>query len=142
SKLNGVDPQEIIDRHGADTARLYVMFAGPPEDTALWSDSSLEGASRFLKRLWHFAQGHVGRLALRDLADPFPRPLEAIANARREIHLTLKKINYDYERTQYNTVVSGAMIILNALENAPHDDSEAARVFAGEGISILLRVLY
>jgi leucyl-tRNA synthetase len=140
SKLNGVDPQDIIDRYGADTARLYVMFAGPPEDTALWSDSSLDGASRFLRKLWNFAQ------SLTDLpgaaADGSVAATDrALREARREIHLTLRKINYDYERIQYNTVVSGAMILLNTLDGLPREGGEAVEVLR-EGMSILLRVLY
>ena len=61
SKLNGVDPQDIVDRYGADAARLFVMFAGHPEATVEWSDAGVEGAARFLKRLWGFAQAHAAR---------------------------------------------------------------------------------
>jgi leucyl-tRNA synthetase len=140
SKLNGVDPQDIIDRYGADTARLYVMFAGPPEDTALWSDTSLDGASRFLRKLWNFAQ------SVADLLDaPADSSVAAtdrvLREARREMHLTLRKINYDYERIQYNTVVSGAMILLNTLDALPREGGEALGVLR-EGMSIVLRVLY
>ncbi len=56
SKLNGVDPQDMVDRYGADAARLYVMFAAPPEATFVWSDAGVEGAQRFLRRLWTFAE--------------------------------------------------------------------------------------
>ena len=63
SERNGVDPQTLIDRYGADTARLYVMFVGKPEDSAVWSDTGVEGAYRFLRRLWTFAQAHAGQRA-------------------------------------------------------------------------------
>ncbi len=137
SKLNGVDPQDIVDRFGADAARLFVMFAGHPEATVEWSDAGVEGAARFLKRLWGFAQAHAG-------AAPggagTALSAEAAA-ARRELHLTLKQANYDYERIQYNTVVSAGMKMLNALEALPADAAGAPGVIR-EGLSIVLRVLY
>jgi leucyl-tRNA synthetase len=104
SKLNGVDPQDIVDRFGADAARLFVMFAGHPEATVEWSDAGVEGAARFLKRLWAFAQAHA---ETRPGGAGAALSAEARA-ARRELHLTLKQANYDYERIQYNTVVSAA----------------------------------
>jgi leucyl-tRNA synthetase len=140
SKLNGVDPQQIIDRYGADTARLYVMFAGPPEETALWSDAGVEGAFRFLKRLWSFAQTHA-KIIRQGAPAAAPAPGASSSSARREVHLALKQVNYDYHRIQYNTVVSGAMKVLNALEGmAPADAGWQAALH--EGVSILLRVLY
>jgi leucyl-tRNA synthetase len=141
SKLNGVDPQQLIARFGADTARLFVMFAGSPQDSALWSDAGVEGAHRFLRRLWTFAQAQGesvrssgGRVDGSDAAPP-------VKTARREVHLTLKQATYDYERVQYNTVVSAAMKMLNALEATPAD-APGANAFLREGMSILLRVLY
>ena len=141
SKLNGVDPQDMIDRYGADSARMFVMFASPPEHTIEWSDTGVEGAHRFLKRLWQYAQsrhdalrGAGGRFDWRDAPD-------AIRTARREIHLTLKQADYDYERVQYNTVVSAGMKMLNTLE-AVAGVAPGAAALAHEGLSILLRVLY
>ena len=141
SKLNGVDPQEMIDRYGADAARLFVMFAAPPEAVVEWSDAGVEGAFRFLKRLWTFGQARAetikaaaGAFAWRD-ADP------AVTTARRDVHLALKQANYDYERTQYNTVVSAGMKMLNALEAAPVGGRGAA-AFVREATGILIRVLY
>src|SRR5689334_23718335 len=103
SKLNGVDPQDMIDRYGADAARLFVMFASPPEHTIEWSDTGVEGAHRFLKRLWSHAQAQRdvvgaagGDVDRRDAG-------EAVANARREVHLALQQADYDSERIQYNT---------------------------------------
>jgi leucyl-tRNA synthetase len=141
SKLNGVDPQEMIDRYGADAARLFVMFASPPEHTIEWSDTGVEGAHRFLKRLWNYAQlqrdavcAGSGSIDWRDAAD-------AVRNARRDIHLALKQADYDYERIQYNTVVSAGMKMLNTLEDVRADAAGSASL-AREGLSILLRVLY
>src|SRR6185437_14633282 len=102
SKLNGVDPQDMIDRYGADAARMFVMFAPPPEQTIEWSANGVEGAHRFLRRLWTFAQGAPA--AARAPA-PSAAALDAAAAAtRREIHQALAQANYDYERIQYNTV--------------------------------------
>src|SRR5262245_34510705 len=129
SKNNGVDPQSLIEQYGADTARFYTMFASPPTNTLEWSDESVEGSYRFLKRVWAYClklanagRGHLG--------DP------VVKQTRFEIHSVLKQINYDIDKHQLNTVASGAMKILNALE--PLDGShETVR----EGLSILLRVL-
>jgi leucyl-tRNA synthetase len=138
SKLNGVDPQDMIDRHGADAARLFVMFASPPEQTIEWSDTGVEGAARFVRRLWSYAQS-LGTAAT---AAPVAADLgDAARTARRDIHLALRQANYDYERVQYNTVVSAGMKMLNALEALPADAS-GGRTVAREGLSILLRVLY
>jgi len=138
SKHNGVDPQELIDRYGADTARLFVMFASPPEQTLEWNDAGVEGAHRFLRRLWKFAAKHA------DVIDSAParKPLRGAAPAlRHEIHSVLRQVSYDYERMQYNTVVSGAMKLLNALEAHAGGDAVAPAALR-EGTGILLRVLY
>src|SRR5437870_3041134 len=100
SKLNGVDPQNIIDQYGADAARMFVMFASPPEDTMEWSDAGVEGRVRFLRRLWAFAQAHADAI---ERATPAKPTNEALRAARRELHLTLKQANDDYERVKYNT---------------------------------------
>ena len=136
SKNNGVDPQELIDKYGADTARLFVMFASPPEQTLEWNDAGVEGANRFLRRLWNFGvkQGE----AIRD-ADTHVAALDDAAKAlRREVHSVLRQVSYDYERMQYNTVVSGAMKLLNALEGFKGSAPSVLR----EGFGILLRALY
>jgi len=142
SKNNGVDPQALIDRYGADTARLFVMFASPPEQTLEWNDSGVEGAHRFLKRVWGFGAKHGD--ALRGAADAVAG-LELGADAkalRREVHVLLRQVTYDYERMQYNTVVSGAMKLLNALESHAHDGSAGSAAVLREGFSVLLRSLY
>ncbi|WP_127995783.1 leucine--tRNA ligase [Piscinibacter defluvii] len=137
SKNNGVDPQELIDRYGADTARLFVMFASPPEQTLEWNDAGVEGANRFLKRLWNF--GAKNAEAIRGAGAPDHAALDADAKALRyELHSVLRQIGYDYERMQYNTVVSGAMKLLNALEGFKGQAPALLR----EGFGILLRALY
>src|SRR5690606_11495956 len=107
SKNNGVDPQSLIDSMGADTARLFVMFASSPEQTLEWSDSGVDGAHRYLRRLWSFCysqqagiQAGIGAGADLSGAD------NASKDLRREIHSLLKMADYDYQRIQYNTVVS------------------------------------
>ncbi len=149
SKGNVVDPQELIDRYGADTVRLFTMFAAPPDQALEWSDSGVQGAHRFLKRLWAFAQAHRAERGAR------PRGLEPStlaaehAGARTEIHTVLKQINQDVERFQFNTVVSGAMKMLNTLVEVPRaaaadggaGASAAATALVDEGLNVLLRVL-
>ncbi len=141
SKNNVVEPKEIIAQFGADTARLFVMFAGPPDQSAAWSDSGVQGAYRFLNRLWNFGQTN---LTLGELA---PNVSAATLNndekkLRREIHLVLKQAHYDYERLQYNTVVSACMKQLNALELHSAEPGKIQTKVMAEGVSILLRILY
>jgi len=124
SKRNGVDPQALIEEYGADTARFFMMFASPPEQTLEWSDSGVEGAFRFLKRLWAFGHALKSRAAGKDAS-----------SLRHDIHVLLKQANYDLGKMQFNTVASAAMKMLNALEKAAGDAHER------EGFSILLRVL-
>jgi leucyl-tRNA synthetase len=140
SKLNGVDPQDMIERYGADAARLFVMFASPPESTIEWSDTGVEGAHRFLKRLWNYAQGKRDVVASAEGFD-FRAASQDVRDARRDIHQTLSQADYDYDRIQYNTVVSAGMKMLNTLEAAAAD-SPGAAALAREGLSIVLRVLY
>src|SRR5690606_35091 len=144
SKNNGVDPQSLIDTLGADTARLFVMFASPPEQTLEWSDSGVEGAHRFLRRLWShcYAQREaIARGLGQDAPDwsSAPAPAKAL---RREIHGLLKQADYDYQRVQYNTVVSASMKMLNAIEGANLPDAAASDAARAESLGILLRVLY
>ena len=137
SKNNGVDPQALIDEYGADTARLFVMFASPPEQTLEWNDAGVEGAHRFLKRVWGF--GAKQAEAIKAGGADFAALNDEGKALRREVHLVLKQVSYDYERMQYNTVVSGAMKLLNALEGFKAEGQSAA---VREGFSVLLRVIY
>jgi leucyl-tRNA synthetase len=149
SKNNGVDPQELIAKYGADTARIYTMFTSPPEATLEWNDSAVEGSYRFLRRVWNFgyklsamdsvaARASVaGAKSLNDLE--FGKEAKAL---RLEMHTVLKQVDFDYQRMQYNTVVSGAMKMINALEGFKAMDSAGAQVALIEGFGILLRCLY
>ncbi|HEX7273378.1 MAG TPA: leucine--tRNA ligase [Casimicrobiaceae bacterium] len=141
SKKNGVDPNELIAKYGADTARLFVMFAGSPEDSALWSDEAVEGQFRFLKRLWSYAQAHVDPFARAAASVDWARVAPELRAIRRHLHLHLKQASDDYERVKYNTVVSAGMKMLNALEEIPDDGSAGSIELAREGLSLLLRVL-
>ncbi|AJK45067.1 leucine--tRNA ligase [Burkholderia plantarii] len=137
SKNNGVDPQVLIDQHGADTARLFTMFAAPPEQQLEWSGTGVEGASRFLRRVWAF--GAANREALAARAGFDAAQLDEGARAlRREIHGVLRQADFDYQRLQYNTVVSAAMKMLNAIEAAKAAPAGVLR----ETYGVLLRVLY
>ena len=149
SKNNGVDPQDLIEKYGADTARLYTMFTAPPEATLEWNDAGVEGSYRFLRRVWNFgvklsamdsvaAHARVaGAASLKDIV--FGREAKAL---RREIHTVLKQVDYDYQRMQYNTVVSGAMKMINALDDFKAVGVSGAQVALIEGFGILLRCLY
>ena len=136
SKRNGVDPQALIDQYGADTARFFMMFAAPPEQTLEWSDSGVEGSHRFLRRVWAF--GAALSEQPKSEIDTLDNTLSAI---RREVHLTLKQASYDLSKQQFNTVASAAMKMLNALEKAQKEASEGWAAVAHEGFSILLRML-
>ena len=135
SKNNGVDPEALVKKYGADTARLYTMFTAPPESTLEWSESGVEGAHKYLKRLWAYAHDH------RDQLDPAPVEHSALDSKhktlRHAIHEQLRSAQFDYERNQYNTVVSSAMKILNTLgEVAPEE-----KRLRSEGLRILLLIL-
>ena len=136
SKNNGVDPQDLIDRFGADTARLFTMFASPPEQTLEWNDAGVEGAHRFLRRVWNFGTRQPEALQASGAA-----PGAAGKALRREVHTVLRQVSYDYERMQYNTVVSGAMKLLNALEGYK-PEAAGGDAALREGFGVLLRVLY
>ena len=145
SKNNGVDPQDIIEKYGADTARLYTMFTAPPEATLEWNDAGVEGSYRFLRRVWNFgvkldAMNSVatsaGTASARDI---FDKEIKAL---RLEMHSLLKQVDYDYQRMQYNTVVSGCMKLLNTLEDFKGEVSAASANALREGFGILLRCLY
>ena len=135
SKNNGVDPQLLIDGHGADTVRFYTMFASPPDKSLEWSDEAVEGAARFLRRLWALcAQRAPG------LADIGAVALgEAAGAARRDLHESLRKALYDFERQQYNTVASACMSMVNTLSRL--GDAPDERTVLREGLGIVLRLL-
>jgi leucyl-tRNA synthetase len=143
SKNNGVDPQDLIERYGADTARLYTMFTAPPEATLEWNDAAVEGSYRFLRRVWNFAHKHEATLKAATAGNlSAAKPRKEAADLRREMHVVLKQVSYDYDRMQYNTVVSGCMKLLNALEDFKADGSDGDYAVLCEGVSVLLRMLY
>lgn len=152
SKGNVVDPQVLIERYGADTVRLFMMFAAPPEQSLEWSDSGVEGAHRFLKRLWTYAQENKNsirkqnRLPKSNLlgstnwenADP------GQTDIFRQIYEILDQAKFDYERQQYNTVVSSCMKILNLLSKLPENEEskiDIRDIVIHKGFSLLLRLL-
>ena len=153
SKGNTVDPQALIERYGADTVRLFIMFAAPPEQSLEWSDSGVEGAHRFLKRLWSFSQERRAHIAAgirgEGWRDEFYERLEGAPQAcRREIHELLRQAAHDFGKHQFNTVVSACMKLLKTLADFPLAEAggdvpaDAARnMIYAEGLGILLRLL-
>jgi leucyl-tRNA synthetase len=143
SKNNGVDPQELIKKYGADTARLYTMFTAPPEATLEWNDASVEGSYRFLRRVWNFAFKHETTLKTATASRlNTSKPSKEAVDLRRDMHVVLKQVSYDYDRMQYNTVVSGCMKLLNALDDFKPNGSDSDKAVLCEGMSLLLRMLY
>ncbi|MDD4881225.1 MAG: leucine--tRNA ligase, partial [Gallionellaceae bacterium] len=139
SKNNGVDPQSLIDQYGADTARLFMMFAAPPEQSLEWSDAGVEGAHRFLKRLWKMVhdqveQGEVGAYSGGDLP-------EALAGFRRQLHQTIAKVTDDIERRkQFNTAIAAIMELMNAMAKHEGEDTltRSVKQEAMEAIVLML----
>ena len=135
SKNNGVDPEALVQKYGADTARLYTMFTAPPESTLEWSESGVEGAHKYLRRLWSYAYDHRDAL---DAAPVDPAALDAKHKTiRHTIHSELRSARYDYSRNQFNTVVSSTMKILNAISEIDAGNNSLRY----EGLRILLLVL-
>ena len=155
SKNNGIDPQALIEQYGADTARLFTMFAAPPEMTLEWSDEAVAGAHRFLKRVWElgnkpayrhpeFDQGKKRKLFLEDFDWSTLSPEQR--KMRGEIHALLEQANRDFAKYQFNTVVAACMKMVNTLHQAPMFDAGntsqrgyAAVVF--EAVDVLTRLL-
>ena len=123
SKNNGIDPQEVINLHGADTIRLFTMFAAPPEQTLEWVDSAVEGSHRFIRRVWRAVQEH---LDAGDIAAPDLSALSGDAKAlRRDIHKTIAKVTDDMGRRQtFNTAIAAMMELMNKVIKAPQDTPE------------------
>ncbi len=161
SKNNGVDPQALIEQYGADTARLFMMFAAPPEMTLEWSDSGVQGAYRFLRRLWDFGlrlhrEWFIGDAGVAPIRPQPPydwsNASEAQKEIRRKLHGLLRQATDDINKKQFNTVVSAAMQMLNLLAGGFPGQSgdgwkEAETLgsvrqhILAEGTGILLRVL-
>ncbi|MFJ4397494.1 leucine--tRNA ligase [Pseudomonas sp. NPDC089396] len=139
SKNNGVDPQSMIEAYGADTCRLFMMFASPPDMSLEWSDSGVEGASRFLRRVWRLAQGHVsqglpGKLDIAALSDE-----QKVI--RRAIHAAIKQASTDVGQFhKFNTAIAQVMTVMNVLEKAPQA-SEQDRALLQEGLEAVTLLL-
>ncbi|NHN75944.1 leucine--tRNA ligase [Azotobacter chroococcum] len=139
SKNNGVDPQAMIDAYGADTCRLFMMFAAPPELSLEWSDAGVEGASRFLRRVWRLAQSHVaaglpGVLDTGSLSD-------AQKDVRRAIHAAIKQASTDIgQHHKFNTAIAQVMTLMNVLEKAP-SAGEQDRALLQEGLETVALLL-
>jgi leucyl-tRNA synthetase len=140
SKNNGVDPQSLVDRYGADTARLFMMFAAPPEQSLEWSDEGVEGAFRFMKRLWRLVHQHVGDEA----AAPALEPASLSApqrELRRQVHETLVKVTNDIGRRRtFNTAIAAVMELSNALARF-EDRSPQGRALMQEALEIVVLAL-
>ena len=139
SKNNGVDPQSMIDQYGADTCRLFMMFASPPDMSLEWSDSGVEGASRFLRRVWRLAQAHV--------AQGLPGQLEVAALddaqkvIRRAIHAAIKQASTDVGQFhKFNTAIAQVMTVMNVLEKAPQATAQD-RALLQEGLEAVTLLL-
>ncbi|MDO7904220.1 leucine--tRNA ligase [Pseudomonas sp. K1(2024)] len=139
SKNNGVDPQAMIDAYGADTCRLFMMFASPPDMSLEWSDSGVEGASRFLRRVWRLAQGHVAQ------GLPGSLDIAALDDAqkviRRAIHAAIKQASTDVGQFhKFNTAIAQVMTLMNVLEKAPQATAQD-RALLHEGLEAVTLLL-
>lgn len=152
SKGNTVDPQALIEKYGADTVRLFMMFASPPEQSLEWSDSGVEGAYRFLRRVWAFAYDNQQTIQTQNRLptsnqlgnDHWENADPQQTDIFRQIYDILDQAKFDYERQQFNTVVSSCMKILNLLTKleAPLTDKQDIRpIVIHRGFSIMLRLL-
>ena len=144
---NIVDPNHLIDTYGADTARLFVMFAAPPEQSLEWSDTAVEGAHRFLKRLWAFSYQHkslfteVNELCAENNGNVDWQNCETrLKKSRLIIHQILAQASHDYDRHQFNTVVSGCMKLFNELSSYSIE-TEEDKYFLHSGMGFLLQLL-
>lgn len=143
SKGNVVAPTTLIKKYGADTIRLFIIFTAPPEQSLEWSDQAVEGAHRFLKKLWHFAA------IIQPILADFERPQDSlltdsndtsVQECYKQIHEILQQVNYDMERLQLNTIVSAAMKLLHLLSNIRTEEHEHKQLLH-EGFEILLKIL-
>ena len=139
NKGNVVDPQELIAKYGADTVRLFMMFAAPPEQSLEWSDEGVQGSYRFMKRFWHAVMDHVGAAPV---VAPDPQSLSGDQKAlRRKTHQTIAKIGDDIgRRNSFNTAIAAAMELLNAV-NRFDDDSEKGRAVVREALEAIVLML-
>jgi leucyl-tRNA synthetase len=139
SKNNGVDPDALVAKYGADTARLFMMFASPPEQTLEWSDEGVEGAFRFMKRLWKAVHAHVSAGAAPALEPAALSPDQR--DLRRQVHETLAKVTVDIGRRRtFNTAIAAVMELLNALGRFD-DRSSQGRAVLQEALETVVLML-
>lgn len=140
SKNNGIDPQLMVEKYGADTVRLFMMFASPAEMTLEWQESGVEGANRFLKRVWKLAYDHVEKGAVQPLN---VAELNADQKAlRRDVHKTIAKVTDDIGRRQtFNTAIAAVMELMNKLGRAPQE-TDQDRALLQEALLAVVRMLY
>ncbi len=144
SKNNGIDPQSMIDRFGADTIRLFVMFASPPDQTLEWSDAGVEGAFRFLKRLWALVHKHLARGVKKLESSSLKRDLtQTQADLRRKVHQTIAKVTDDiHQRHTFNTAIAAVMEMLNQLTRFQEKvESETDRMLVQEALESAVLLL-
>ncbi|MFQ6372192.1 leucine--tRNA ligase [Shewanella sp. YIC-542] len=140
SKNNGIDPQLMVEKYGADTVRLFMMFAAPPEMTLEWQESGVEGAHRFIKRLWKLAIEHINQGPAPALDSSSLNTAQK--NLRRELHKTIAKVTDDIGRRQmFNTAIAAVMELMNHLQKAPQETAQD-RALLDEALSALVRLLY
>ncbi|CNK28563.1 leucyl-tRNA synthetase [Yersinia enterocolitica] len=140
SKNNGIDPQVMVEKYGADTVRLFMMFASPAEMTLEWQESGVEGANRFLKRVWRLVFDHTakGTTALLDIASL----TDEQKSLRRDLHKTIAKVTDDVGRRQtFNTAIAAVMELMNKLGRAPQE-TEQDRALLQEALLAVVRMLY
>ncbi|MBW0454244.1 MAG: leucine--tRNA ligase [Candidatus Kinetoplastibacterium crithidii] len=149
SKNNGVDPQSIIEKWGADTARLFIIFASPPEQTLEWSDAGIEGANRYLRKLWRICYNNKDNIisanSCKEKNDIDTSKNNSIQELYFNIYSLLNQSNHDYDRLQYNTIVSASMKMLNSIEHFLQTNSiidTTCNIALSESLGIILRVLY
>ncbi|WP_210443949.1 leucine--tRNA ligase, partial [Vibrio crassostreae] len=140
SKNNGIDPQEMVDKYGADTVRLFMMFASPADMTLEWQESGVEGANRFLKRVWKLVHAHSSKGAAESVdASALSGDQKAL---RRDIHKTIAKVTDDIGRRQtFNTAIAAIMELMNKLAKAPQE-SVQDRAILDEALKAVVRMLY
>ena len=143
SKNNGVDPQELINAYGADTARLFMMFAAPPEQSLEWSDSGVEGAHRFLRRLWRTVYEYLKQGdAVKAFAGNQDGLSKELKDLRHKLHATTAKVSDDYgRRQQFNTAIAAVMELLNQYDKTD-TGSEQGRAVAQEVLEAAVRLLW
>lgn len=148
SKNNGVDPQSMIDKYGADTVRLFIMFAAPPEQSLEWSDDAIAGSSRFLRRVWSLFHKHQHILSEHRLKanNGFKTDNKALQEFRLVVHQIVQRIQRDFDKLQFNTVIAAAMELTNAIEKTDWDslikqEGEESSVVLAEACHVIVKAL-